>query len=88
MRGPGSMPVSPTPMEPNVILRNHIRRLRFERHMTQEELALRSGVSRQTIMSIERGQTNPSALLALKIAAVFKVPVTDVFYMEGELAPV
>jgi DNA-binding XRE family transcriptional regulator len=39
-------------------------------------------------MSIERGQTNPSALLALKIAAVFKVPVTDVFYMEGELAPV
>ena len=58
------------------------------RGLTQEELALRSGVSRQTIMSIERGQTNPSALLALKIAAVFKVPVTDVFYMEGELAPV
>jgi putative transcriptional regulator len=74
-------------MVDSTILRNHIRRLRFERHMTQEELALRSGVSRQTVMSIERGLTNPSALLALKIAAVLQVPVTDVFYMEGELAP-
>lgn len=56
--------------------------------MTQEELALRTGVSRQTIMSIERGETNPSVLLALKIAAAFSVPVTDVFVMEGKLAPV
>jgi len=46
-------------MSPSVILRNHIRRLRFEKNMTQEELALRTGVSRQTIMSIERGQTTP-----------------------------
>lgn len=71
-----------------VQLRNHIRRLRFEHGMTQEELALRTGVSRQTIMSIERGQTNPSVLLAYKIAAAFSVPVTDVFDMEGKLAPV
>jgi putative transcriptional regulator len=56
--------------------------------MTQEELALRTGVSRQTIMSIERGQTNPSVLLALKIASVFDVPLTNVFSMEGKLAPV
>lgn len=71
-----------------VILKNSIRRLRFERSMTQEELALRTGVSRQTIMSIERGQTNPSVLLALKIASVFDVPLTSVFVMEGKLAPV
>ena len=70
------------------VIRNNIRRLRFEHSMTQEELALRTGVSRQTIMSIERGQTNPSILLACKIAAAFTVPVTDVFYMEGRLAPV
>jgi putative transcriptional regulator len=75
-------------MSGNVTLTNHIRRLRFEHGMTQEELALRTGVSRQTIMSIERGQTNPSVLLALKIAAAFTVPVTDVFDMEGRLAPV
>lgn len=72
----------------NVLLKNAIRRLRFEHSMTQEELALRTGVSRQTIMSIERGQTNPSVLLAYKIAAAFTVPVTDVFQMEGTLVPV
>lgn len=69
-------------------LQNSIRRLRFERGMTQEELALRTGVSRQTIMSIERGQTNPSVLLAFKIAAALSAPLTEVFTMEGKLAPV
>jgi len=71
-----------------VQLLNHIRKLRFENGMTQEELALRTGVSRQTIMSIERGQTNPSVLLAYKIAAAFNVPITSVFDMDGKLAPV
>jgi putative transcriptional regulator len=71
-----------------VQLRNSIRRLRFEHGMTQEELALRTGVSRQTIMSIERGETNPSVLLAFKIAAALNVPITQVFDMEGRLAPV
>lgn len=75
-------------MRHSVTLINNIRRLRFERNMTQEELALRTGVSRQTIMSIERGQTNPSVLLAYMIASVFDVPVTEVFDMEGRLAPV
>jgi putative transcriptional regulator len=69
-------------------LKNAIRRLRFERNMTQEELALRTGVSRQTIMSIERGRTNPSVLLAYKIASALGVEVTEVFMMEGRLAPV
>lgn len=69
-------------------LKNAIRRLRFERNMTQEELALRVGVSRQTVMSIEQGRTNPSVLLALKIARVLQAPVTEVFSMEGTLAPV
>lgn len=56
--------------------------------MTQEELALRVGVSRQTIMSIERGRTNPSILLALKISSALGVSVTEVFVMDGKLAPV
>ncbi|HBH19459.1 MAG TPA: transcriptional regulator [Candidatus Peribacter riflensis] len=69
-------------------MKNCIRRLRFEKNMTQEELALRTGVSRQTIMSIERGQTNPSVLLAYKIAAALSTSVVEVFQMEGALAPV
>jgi len=69
-------------------LSNSIRRLRFDKGMTQEELALRTGVSRQTIMSIERGATNPSVLLAYKIATALQAPVTEVFQMEGTLAPV
>lgn len=69
-------------------LTNCIRRLRFEKGMTQEELALRTGVSRQTIMSIERGQTNPSVLLAFKIAAAFDTELSEVFAMEGSIVPV
>lgn len=72
----------------SIELKNSIRRLRFERNMTQEELALRTGVSRQTIMSIERGRTNPSILLAYKIASALSADVTEVFAMEGKLAPV
>lgn len=78
------LPHSPMP----AVLINNIRRLRFERGMTQEELALRVGVSRQTIMSIERGATNPSVLLAFKIATALQAPVTEAFQMEGELIPV
>ena len=70
------------------ILQNNIRRLRFDKRMTQEELALRTGVSRQTIMSIERGQTNPSVLLAYKISAALEAPIIEVFSMEGNLVPV
>lgn len=70
------------------ILKNAIKRLRFEKNMTQEELALRTGVSRQTIMSIERGQTNPSVLLAYKISSALDTNVNEVFQMEGNLAPV
>ena len=73
---------------PAIILRNAIRRLRFDRNMTQEELALRTGVSRQTIMSIERGRTNPSVLLAYKIASALGAEIAEVFVMDGKLAPV
>lgn len=72
---------------PTATLRNAIRRLRFEHSMTQEELALRVGVSRQTIMSVERGATNPSVLLAYKISMALQVPVSEVFQVEGGLVP-
>lgn len=47
--------------------------------LTQEDLAQRAGVSRQTIIAIEKGNYTPSVLLALKIAGIFKVPVEKIF---------
>jgi putative transcriptional regulator len=59
---------------------NRVRTLRFENgEMTQEELARRAGVVRQTIIAIEKGKYNPSVGLALRIAKVFGVPVEEVF---------
>ena len=69
-------------------MKTRIKELRARFDLTQEELALRTGVSRQTIMSIERGQTNPSVLLAYKISAALTTPIANVFQMEGALAPV
>jgi putative transcriptional regulator len=46
---------------------------------TQEELAEKLDVSRQTVIAIEKGNYTPSVLLALKIAKVFKQPIEDIF---------
>jgi putative transcriptional regulator len=54
------------------------------RNMTQEELAQKVGVSRQTIISLEKGNYTPSVLLAIKIASVFKVPVETLFTISYE----
>lgn len=51
-------------------------------NITQEELALRLGVSRQTINSIETNRYVPSTLLSLKLSAVFNKPVNDIFTLE------
>jgi putative transcriptional regulator len=61
-------------------VRNHLKRLRFEADgMTQQDLADRVGVTRQTIISIERGKYRPSVELALRLARVFGEPVERVF---------
>ena len=61
-------------------LKNQIRRLRFDHdQMTQQELAVRVGVTRQTIIAIEGEKYTPSLLLAYKIAEVFDVRMEDVF---------
>jgi len=52
--------------------------------MTQEELAQQVGVTRQTIISIEKGRYNPSVELALRLAEVFGVAVEDLFYLDTE----
>ena len=66
-----------------IILHNQIRRLRFENgEMTQQELARRSGCTRQTINAIEAAKYGPSLELAIRIAHVFNVGVEDVFQYE------
>ena len=50
--------------------------------MTQEDLALALGVTRQTIIAMEKGNYTPSVLLALKIARYFKKPVESIFRVE------
>ena len=64
---------------PEEMVENCIREARTERRITQEELAQAVGVSRQTIISIEKGNYIPSVLLALKIAAYFEEPVEALF---------
>lgn len=62
------------------LIYNNIRRLRFERgEMTQQELADRVGVTRQTIIAIENAKYSPSLELAFRIARVFNTSVEDVF---------
>ena len=59
---------------------NEVRRHRFlQGEMTQEELARRVGVTRQTIVAIEKGNYDPSVGLALRIAGVFGVALEEVF---------
>ncbi len=66
-------------------LGNHLRRCRFDREeMSQEALAAEIGVTRQTIISIEKGKFVPSALLVLKLARFFNKPVEEIFYIIEE----
>ena len=61
-------------------VRNEIRRLRFEHgEMTQQQLADRIGVTRQTVNAIEQGKYSPSLEAAFRISAVFGQPLECVF---------
>ncbi len=67
-------------MTPTVVT-NSIRRLRFEHgEMTQQDLAARVGVTRQTINAIEAGKYSPSLEAAFRIAEVFGLRVDEVFH--------
>ena len=61
-------------------VRNNIRKLRFHHdEMTQEQLAVKVGVTRQTIIAIESAKYAPSLDLAFRIALAFGVPLGEVF---------
>ncbi|MFZ0455596.1 MAG: helix-turn-helix transcriptional regulator [Ignavibacteriaceae bacterium] len=64
----------------NTALTNNIRKLRFNNsEMTQQDLADKLNVSRQTVIAIEAGKYSPSLELAFRIAEIFNVPLDEVF---------
>ncbi len=65
-------------------IKNEVSKYRTEIGMTQEDLASRVNVSRQTIIALEKGNYTPSILLALKIAGFFKMPVEKIFKISYE----
>lgn len=72
----------PTRMKESIT--NNVYELRSRAAVTQEVLAEHLGVSRQTIIAIEKGNYTPSIALALKIAQFFKVPVEKIFSIHYE----
>lgn len=63
---------------------NRVFQFRSKKNITQEELAKAIGVSRQTIISIEKGNYTPSVLLALRIARFFRKKVEEIFIYKYE----
>ncbi|NIP42446.1 MAG: helix-turn-helix transcriptional regulator [candidate division Zixibacteria bacterium] len=66
-------------------LKNHIKQHRARLNMTQEELAKKVGVRRQTIISIEKGKYAPSAILAFRIARALGMKVDELFELNEEV---
>jgi len=65
-------------------MNNHLEELRTRSGWTQQELAERVEVSRQTIISLERGRYNPSILLAFRLARLFDLQIEDLFLYSQE----
>lgn len=65
-------------------MKNHIKEIRMKLDLSQDQLANKLGVSRQTIISLEKGRYNPSITLAFKLANVFHCQIEDIFIYEEE----
>lgn len=66
-----------------ILVQNRIKVLRAERDWTQADLAVKAGISRQAIISIEKYKYTPSLELTYKIASVFDVSIDEVFQYRG-----
>ncbi|MDX9778932.1 MAG: helix-turn-helix transcriptional regulator [Patescibacteria group bacterium] len=60
-------------------MKNYIKKRRVDQGLTQEELALKAGVRRETIIFLEQGKYNPSLKLAWSIARILKTKIEDLF---------
>ena len=65
-------------------MRTRIKEYRARYNMTQEELARRVGVRRETVVFLEKGRYNPSLKLAYRIAKVFNATIEDIFLFDDE----
>ncbi len=65
-------------------MKNKIKVQRAIHDMTQADLANKIGVSRQTINAMEKNKYVPSTVLALKIAQLFRTPLEEIFFLEGD----
>jgi putative transcriptional regulator len=65
-------------------MKNRLEELRLKYGLTQQELADRVAVSRQTIISLESGRYNPSILLAFRLARFFNLRIEDIFLYSDE----
>ncbi|ALS98833.1 helix-turn-helix transcriptional regulator [Lacimicrobium alkaliphilum] len=66
-----------------MVIRNRIRELRFNAdEMTQQALADRVGITRQTVIALEKGRYYPSLELAFRLAETFNVPLEDIFRLD------
>ena len=66
-------------------MKNKLEALRKQRGVRQEDLAQALGVSRQTVISLEKGKYNPSLALAFKLARYFALPIEEIFDDSDEL---
>ena len=66
------------------MLRNRLRELRLEQGLTQVSLANIVGVTRQTIIALEKGKFVPSVKLALRLADTLGTPLEDVFWLDDD----
>ena len=73
---------SPSPLDKTMALYNDIRKLREQKNITQEQLAEAVGVSRQTIIAIEKGNYTPSLILGMGLAKFFKLSVEELFHVK------
>ena len=67
-------------MDDELVLKNHLKKVRKEKGYSQQQLADEVGVSRNTISSIETGQFNPTAKLALILCIALEKKFEDLFY--------
>ncbi len=65
-------------------IKTRIKELRARYNLTQEELAEKVGITRQTMLYIEKGKYNPSLLVARRVAKVLKSSIEEVFIIEDD----
>lgn len=70
-------------IEGKLVINNRIQELRFEKGLTQQDLAESVDVTRATIIALEKGSYNPSLELAFRLAKFFKVGIEELFFEKG-----